>query len=83
MGSQLNCDPELLRAILEVIDNSIRPALNSDGGDISVVSLDGNVLSVRLHGACSGCPHASATLREAVQATLQKMVSQNIFIKAV
>lgn len=76
-------DPELLQAILKVIDNDIRPALNADGGDISVVSLDGNVLSVRLQGVCAHCPRATITLQSAVQATLRKMVSENIEIKAV
>ena len=76
-------DPELLQTILKVIDNDIRPALNADGGDISVVSLDGNVLSVKLQGACACCPRANITLQSAVQATLRKMVSENIEIKAV
>lgn len=83
MNLQFAHDPELLQAILEVVNNNIRPALNADGGDISVVSLDGNVLSVRLHGACSGCPHSAFTLQNAVQATLRKMVSNDIIIKAV
>lgn len=80
---QNNHDPKLLQDILEVVNNNIRPALNADGGDISVVSLEGNVLSVSLHGACCGCPHAAATLQNAVQATLHKMVSPDLLIKAV
>lgn len=83
MFFQNNHDPELLKAILEVVNTNIRPALNADGGDISVISLDGNILSVALHGACSGCPHAAATLQNAVQATLRKMVSTDLIIKAV
>ncbi len=80
---EMSHDPELLQKITEVVDRDIRPALNADGGDISIVSLDDNVLSVRLQGACSHCPRASITLQSAVQATLRKMVSENIEIKAV
>ena len=83
VGAKMTHDPELLQAILKVIDNDIRPALNADGGDISVVSLDGNILSVKLQGACAHCLRATITLQNAVQATLRKMVSENIEIKAV
>ena len=83
VGAKMTHDSELLQAILKVIDNDIRPALNADGGDISVVSLDGNVLSVKLQGACAHCPRATITLQNAVQATLRKMVSENIEIRAV
>lgn len=83
VGAKMTHDSELLQAILKVIDNDIRPALNADGGDISVVSLDGNVLSVKLQGACTHCPRATITLQKAVQATLRKMVSESIEIRAV
>lgn len=80
---EMSHDAELLQRITEVVNASIRPALNADGGDISIVSLDGNVLSVKLQGACSHCPRASITLQSAVQATLRKMVSENIEVRAV
>jgi len=76
-------NPELLKEILKVIDMQIRPALNADGGDILVVGLEGNELSVKLHGACSCCPHASATLKMGVEQTLKKLVSPDIVVKAV
>lgn len=79
----MNYDPKLLEAINQIVDFNIRPALNADGGDISVVSLDGNTLFVKLHGACSNCPNASATLQGAVQSTLQKMVSADLKVRAV
>ncbi|MBR1735352.1 MAG: NifU family protein [Alphaproteobacteria bacterium] len=79
----MNHNSELLQKITEVINKDIRPALNNDGGDISVISLDGNVLSVRLEGACSHCPRATITLQNAVQATLRKMVSEDIEIRSV
>lgn len=76
-------DPALLQKITEVIDLNIRPSLNMDGGDISIVSLDGNTLFVTLQGACSHCPRAAETLKYGVEKTLRQLVSNDIIVKAV
>lgn len=73
---------EVLSQINEVVDKYIRPALQADGGDIEIVDFQDNVLSVRLQGACSCCPHARVTLENAVGNTIRQSVSQNITIKA-
>ena len=44
----------------------VRPAIRADGGDVDLVKVDGNVVHVRLMGACKGCPMASSTLAEFV-----------------
>lgn len=74
---------EILKQINEVIDTYIRPSLQMDGGDIEVVDFRDNILSVRLAGACSCCPHARMTLENAVGDTIHKFISQNIAIQAV
>ena len=74
------CDPKLLAEIQKVIDTQIRPSLNMDGGDISIIGLEGNQLSVILHGACSCCPHAAETLKYGVERTLQQLVSPDIVV---
>ena len=73
---------EVLLQINEVVDKYIRPALQADGGDIEIVDFQDNVLSVRLQGACSCCPHARMTLENAVGNTIRQSVSQDITIKA-
>ena len=73
---------EVLLQINEVVDKYIRPALQADGGDIEIVGFQDNVLSVRLQGACSCCPHARMTLENAVGNTIRQSVSQDITIKA-
>jgi Fe-S cluster biogenesis protein NfuA len=50
-----------------VIENEIRPALASDGGDISFVKFENGTLAVALKGACSGCPSAGITLKEGIE----------------
>ena len=49
----------------KVIDaiNQIRPSLQNDGGDIEFVSMEGKNISVKLLGACAGCPMSQATLK--------------------
>lgn len=73
---------QMLLRINEVIDKYIRPSLQLDGGDIEIVDFQDGVLSVRLQGACSCCPHAQMTLENAVENTIHQTVSPNIVVKA-
>ncbi len=57
-------DRQRLDAINTLLDAQIRPYLKSDGGDLHVIGLDGNQLSVHYQGACGTCPSSiSGTLR--------------------
>jgi Fe-S cluster biogenesis protein NfuA len=61
--------------------NDVRPSLQADGGDVEFVSLkeDGTV-SLKLTGACGGCPHAQMTLKMGIENYLREKVPQ---VKAV
>lgn len=52
----------------------VRPYLQRDGGDIELVSVVGGVVTVRLQGACAGCPMSQMTLKAVVEDTLKKEV---------
>ncbi|UNZ00118.1 NifU family protein [Zhouia spongiae] len=54
----------------------IRPFLKSDGGDISLVSVDETLVRVRLEGACVGCHVNQMTLKAGVETTIKKYVPQ-------
>lgn len=55
----------------------IRPALQMDGGDISLIEVDDdNVVSVSLHGSCVGCPASLATLKAGVERILMDRVPE-------
>jgi Fe-S cluster biogenesis protein NfuA len=54
--------------------NTIRPALQADGGDIELVSVENGVVKVRLRGACGSCPMATMTLKQGVEVRLKQMV---------
>jgi Fe-S cluster biogenesis protein NfuA len=57
-------DQQRLDTISALLDAQIRPYLKSDGGDLQVVGLVGNQLSVHYQGACGSCPSSiSGTLR--------------------
>ena len=57
-------DQQRLDKINVLLDEQIRPALQGDGGDLHVIGLDGNLLSVHYQGACGTCPSSIAgTLR--------------------
>ena len=49
----------------------IRPALQADGGDVELVDVNDGVVSVRLTGACDGCPMATMTLRLGIERLLR------------
>jgi Fe-S cluster biogenesis protein NfuA len=56
----------------------IRPLLQADGGDIELVGVDEatGVVSVRLRGACSGCPSAAMTLKMGVERHMKERVPE-------
>ncbi|QQX77320.1 MULTISPECIES: NifU family protein [Aequorivita] len=57
--------------------NEIRPFLQSDGGDISLVSIENNkVVNVQLQGACVGCSVNQMTLKSGVEITIKKYAPQ-------
>ena len=58
--------------------DQIRPLLQADGGDIEFLSMDDStgVVSVRLKGACAGCPGAAMTLKMGVERHLKEKVPQ-------
>ena len=54
---------EKLEVIQQMLDEQVRPYLQGDGGDLHIVGLEGNVLTVHYQGACGSCPSSiSGTL---------------------
>ena len=56
----------------------IRPYIQSDGGDISLVSINERegVVEVSLHGACNSCPSSTATLKGGVERMIRAEVPE-------
>ena len=67
----------------KVIDaiNQIRPSLQNDGGDIEFVSMEGKNISVKLLGACAGCPMSQTTLKNGVEKYLRHVVDPELVVE--
>ncbi|MEK6704052.1 MAG: NifU family protein [Planctomycetota bacterium] len=74
---------ELRERVVQVI-NLIRPAVQSDGGDLEFVNLTPEgVVQIRLHGACVGCPSSDMTLRLGIERNLRTHVPEVLRLEAV
>jgi len=75
--------PTLHERVQKVLD-LIRPAVQSDGGDVELVSVspDG-LVQVRLHGACVGCPSSNVTLQSGIEKTLRQRIPDVRQVQAV
>ena len=60
--------------------DKIRPMLQADGGDVELVDVVDGVVTVRLQGACAGCPMSQMTLRNGIERVIKQEIPE---IKAV
>jgi len=68
---------------IEELISRIRPSLQADGGDIEFVSVDNNVVKVRLTGACGSCPMSEMTLKNGVEALIRQHIPEITSVEAV
>jgi Fe-S cluster biogenesis protein NfuA len=62
--------------IKTALDN-VRPSLQADGGDVEFVSVDEEgLVSLKLTGACGGCPMAQMTLKMGIENYLKKEIPE-------
>ena len=63
---------DLILEVEKILDETIRPAIQNDGGDVNVVDFDPETgtLFVQLEGACVGCPMAKITLKDGIERIL-------------
>ncbi len=54
----------------------IRPALQRDGGDVELVAVEGDIVKIRLTGACGGCPMSQMTLKMGIERILKKEIPE-------
>ncbi|MFW5774755.1 MAG: Fe-S cluster assembly protein NifU [Chitinivibrionales bacterium] len=74
---------EKVDRIRTVMDEDIRPILQKDGGDCTLVDVDGNTVLIRLEGSCSGCAFAGATQESVVEDILKKKVLPELKVRHV
>ncbi|QCX37465.1 NifU family protein [Aureibaculum algae] len=71
---------DISQEIIAILDEYIKPAVTSDGGNIMFQSYDASTktVSVILQGACSGCPSSTITLKSGIEATLKQLLPNKI-----
>lgn len=71
-------DSEIVTEIKALLDSRIRPAVAQDGGDILFDAFDetSGVLSLRMRGACAGCPSSAMTLKAGVEQMMRHYVPE-------
>lgn len=63
---------EKVEAVLE----QIRPHLQADGGDVELLEVKDGVVTVKLTGACNGCPMSQMTLKNGIERILKERVPE-------
>jgi NFU1 iron-sulfur cluster scaffold homolog, mitochondrial len=69
-------DSETVQKIKAVLNDYVKPAVESDGGAISFYSFNDGVVKVLLQGSCSGCPSSTMTLKAGIENLLTRMVPE-------
>jgi len=55
----------------------VRPALQRDGGDVELIDVtDNGIVTVKLQGACAGCPMSQMTLKMGIEQHIKKMIPE-------
>lgn len=80
--SREHLTPEMIK-LEDILDRTIRPGLQADGGDIEVLELENNVLTVRYEGACGSCPSARTATLDGITSILQSEYDPDIRVIAV
>ncbi len=78
-------DTELSKQIKELLETRVRPAVAQDGGDITFkrYNEETGVVYLELHGACSGCPSSTATLKQGIENMLKYYIPEITSVEAV
>lgn len=77
MANVKNMTTEEVKLNVEKALDEIRPFLNSDGGNISLVEIiEDKHVKVRLEGACTSCSLSISTMKAGVETTIKKYVPQ-------
>ena len=72
----------IMREKVEEAIKKIRPMLQADGGDVELVDVQEGVVTVRLQGACAGCPMSQMTLKNGIEKILKKEIPEVVSVES-
>lgn len=70
-----------IKKIEEVFEREIRPGLMKDGGDIELIDVDGDYVTVSLRGSCTSCSKSQTTLKDYVEKKLREQVLDTLVVE--
>lgn len=70
-----------IKLIEETIERDIRPMLKRDGGDLELIDVAGDKVTISFRGMCAGCQVAQFTMKDVVEAKLREFVSPAIVVE--
>jgi len=76
-------DADIIEQIKELIESRVRPAVAQDGGDIVYKGYKDGHLYLSMHGACSGCPSSTVTLKRGIESLIRHYVPEVETVEAV
>lgn len=69
-------DNEIVVQIRELLETRVRPAVQMDGGDIVFDRFEDGIVYLHMHGACSGCPSSTVTLKNGIENMLRHFIPE-------
>ena len=66
-----------IKAVLE----TIRPALQKDGGDVEFIDFNDGIVTARMKGACGNCPMATMTLKQGIEKRLRAEIPEVLSVE--
>ncbi len=70
-----------MQLIQQTINEQVRPALRAHGGNIELVDIEGNKVTVAFRGMCAQCHLAEFTMKDVVETKLREFVSEDLFVE--
>ncbi|XP_009618677.1 nifU-like protein 2, chloroplastic isoform X2 [Nicotiana tomentosiformis] len=68
---------------IESVLDEVRPYLIADGGNVALHEIDGNVVKLKLQGACGSCPSAVVTMKMGIERRLMEKIPQIVVVESV
>jgi len=70
-----------IKKIEEVLEREVRPGLKKDGGDLELIDVDGDFVTVALRGTCQSCKKSQTTIKEYVEKKLRELVLESLIVE--
>jgi Fe-S cluster biogenesis protein NfuA len=81
MVQEAEYSDDVTKQIVEIIETRVRPAVAEDGGDIIFKEFKDGIVYLEMHGACSGCPSSTVTLKNGIENMLKHYVPEVIAVE--